>query len=171
MKTKDSFDEKLRKMAADIEAQHKDIVIDTFLSIDSTHEVISRYLDMCTGNQEISQTGFKVLNCLIMYGNHVIPTEISKRIFRSKHSVSKVIFTLERHGLVEINSVGGDRRKREVSITKRGLSVAVRGNVYIRKKMSYKVMEILSEDEINLMRDMLNRIRKHTLALVKTKSV
>lgn len=171
MKSKSSLNEKREKIASDIKAQHKDLTVDTFLVFDSTHEVVSRYHDMYLGNQTVSQTGLKVLNAIISYGGSMIPTSISKKIFRSKHSVSKAIFTLESHGLVEVKPVDGDRRKREVMITERGLFVAKRGNIYVRKRVSKEVMKILNKDEISLMNDILKRVRKHTLTLIKMKAI
>ena len=165
-----NFNEEIEKLANDIRAQHKDSTVDTFLLLDSTYDVIHRYVDMHFSNHTLSQTGFKVLNALILYGGHMIPTDISKKIFRSKHSVSKVIFTLESHGLVKIGSVGEDRRKREVKITAKGLAVAKKGNIYVRQRMSEEIMGILDNKEKSLMRKMLKRLRKHTSSLVGKKS-
>ena len=165
-----SFNEEIEKLASDIRAQHEDLTVDTFLLLDSTYDVIHRYVDMHFSNHTLSQTGFKVLNALILYGGHMIPTDISKKIFRSKHSVSKVIFTLESHGLVKIGSVGEDRRKREVKITAKGLAVAKKGNIYVRQRMSEEVMGILDKKEIGLMRKMLKKLRTHTSTLVGKKS-
>ena len=165
-----SSNEAIEKLAGDIRAQHKNLTVDTFLLLDSTYDVINRYVDMHFSNHTLSQTGFKVLNALILYGGHMIPTDISKKIFRSKHSVSKVIFTLERHGLVKISSVGGDRRKREVKITAKGLAVAKKGNIYVRQRISEEVMGILDKKELSLIRKMLKRLRTHTSGLIVKKS-
>jgi DNA-binding MarR family transcriptional regulator len=165
-----NFDKGIEKLANDIRVQHKDLTTDAFLLLDSTYDVIHRYVDMHFSNQTLSQTGFKVLNALILYGGRMIPTDISKKIFRSKHSVSKLIFTLESHGLVKISSVGGDRRKREVEITDKGLAIAKKGNIYVRQRISEEVMGIFDKKEITLMRKMLKRLRNHTLSLIGKKS-
>lgn len=170
IEVKNSFNEKIESMADIIRNQHHNVTVNTYLSFESTADVIERYREIHARGQTVSHTGFKVLNTLVLFGGSMFPTEISKKIFRSKHAVSKVIFTLESHGMVEINTVGEDRRKKEVKITPRGLATATKGDIYARQHMSHKVFSILSKEEMKFMNEVLGKVKKHTMNLVKTET-
>lgn len=170
MMVKKSLHEKIEKIANDMRVHHEDLTIHTFLLVESTSDVINRYFSLCSGRQKVSKTGFKVLNMLILNGGSMNPTEISREVFRSKHSVSKVIYTLENHGWVKIVPAGEDRRKKEVRITARGVAVAKKGTIYSRENISKEVLGVLSEKEKKIMHDMLKRVREHTLSLIGDKT-
>jgi DNA-binding MarR family transcriptional regulator len=170
MTVKKSINDDIARIATDMRAQHSDVTVHTFLLIESTYDVINRYFNLCSGQHAVSQSGLKVLNMLILHGGGMIQTEISKKVFRSKHSVSKVVYTLENHGLVKIHPVGDDRRKKEVRITPKGMAVAEKGSIYARERISKEVLAPLNKKERTLMHDMLKRIREHTLNLIAEKS-
>ena len=170
MKSKESFDNELEKIAVDMKSQHENLTVSTFLLIEYVADLINRFSNMYSGNKKVSNTGFKVLNTIIINGGGMIPSEISKIVNRSKHSVSKVVYTLENHGWVKIAPVGGDRRKKEVRITPLGLAVAKGGTIYSRVQVSEEVLGILNKKEKNEMYNMLERIREHTLKLIRDKS-
>lgn len=170
MKLKESFNNEIDKIAGDMKSQHEDLTISTYLLIEYTADLINRYSRLYSGNKKISNTGFKVLNTIIINGGGMIPSEISKIVNRSKHSISKVVYTLENHGWVKIVPVGGDRRKKEVRITSLGLAVAKGGTIYSRVQVSEEVLGGLNKKEKKDMYDMLKRVREHTLKLIREKS-
>ena len=163
-------DKTILKLARELNRQHKQLQTSTFMSLLVSCDMINRYLDSEREEKEITGAGFNVLNTLILCNGSAFPTEISKRLFRSKHSVSKVIFTLERHSLVTIRPVGEDRRKREVRITNKGIEVAKKGTVYLRKRIGKEILSILTDEETKLLHDILARIRRHTLTLTNSRS-
>ena len=165
-----NLNEAMTKMAKELKRQHHQLTMNTFLSLLVCSDIIYHYLDSEREEKEITSAGFNVLNTLILCNGSAFPTDISKRIFRSKHSVSKVIFTLENHGLVTIRPVGEDRRKRQVRITDKGIEVARKGTIYLRKRIGEDIFKILTDEETKLLNDILKRIRKHTLALVDSSS-
>lgn len=165
-----SLSKKIDNMANVIRNQHVNLTVKTYLTFESTADIIERYREILSRGQTVSHTGFKVLSTLVLYGGSMYPTEISKKILRSKHAVSKVIFTLERHGLVEVSPAGEDRRKREVKITPSGLAMAIRGDIYARQHMSYKVFSSVSKEEMKLLIDLMEKIKKHTASLIKTET-
>ena len=160
----------IEKLARELKKQHRQLKMSTFLSLLVSADIIYRYLDSARNEKQITGPGFNVLNTLILCNGSAFPTEIAKRIFRSKHSVSKVIFTLENHGLVTINPIGEDGRRRQVTITDEGLEVARKGMIYARKRVGKEILSILTDEETKLLNDILLRIRKHTLALVNSNS-
>lgn len=170
MPEKKSLKDNIARIAADMRSQHEDVTVHTFLLIESTYDVINRYSNLYSGRHKVSQSGLKVLNMLILHGGGMIQTEISKKVFRSKHSVSKVVYTLENHGLVKILPVGDDRRKKEVRITSKGLSVAEKGSIYARERISNEILRSLNKKEKALMHDILMRVREHTLKLIGERS-
>ncbi len=163
-------DELMLKMAKELKRQHRELRTSTFLSLLVSSAMITRYLDSQRDEKEITVAGFNVLNTLILCNGSAFPTEISKKIFRSKHSVSKVIYTLESYGLITIKPVGQDRRKREVRITDKGIAIAKNGIIYSRKRVGKEIFSVLTEEEIKLLRDILKKIRNHTLALINSSS-
>ena len=165
-----NLNEAMTKMAKELKRQHHQLTMNTFLSLLVCSDIIYHYLDSEREEKEITSAGFNVLNTLILCNGSAFPTEISKRLFRSKHSVSKVIFTLERHSLVTIRPVGEDRRKREVRITNKGIEVAKKGTVYLRKRIGKEILSILTDEETKLLHDILARIRRHTLTLTNSRS-
>jgi DNA-binding MarR family transcriptional regulator len=158
------------KLARELRKQHRQLKMNTFLSLLVSADIIYRYLDSARGEKQITGPGFNVLNTLILCDGSAFPTEISKRIFRSKHSVSQVIITLENHGLVTIRRVGEDRRRREVRITDKGIEAARRGMIYSRKRVGAKIFSILTDEETKLLHDILAKIRRHTLTLTNSRS-
>ncbi|MFC1905653.1 MarR family winged helix-turn-helix transcriptional regulator [Chloroflexota bacterium] len=164
----DLFKESIEATANEIRAQASDLKIDTFLSFLYTSDVTNRYLDiqLQMSEESVSKTGFAVLHTLILGGGTMIPTEISRRIFRSKHSVTRIIDTLENQGLVKRGSMGEDRRKREVSITRKGLESVRRGSVHGRERVGHDIIGILTRDQIQELNYILKILRKHTLGLI-----
>src|SRR3972149_10368564 len=117
----DKFKENIESMAKEIRTQAGNIKVDTFLSYLHTSDIINRYLDLLLPDRNISRAGFNVLHNLILNDGNMIPTDISKKTFRSKYSVTRVIDTLEKQGLVKRRPAGRDRRTRRVDITRKGL--------------------------------------------------
>lgn len=169
MNTK-NLSKKIEETAEIMRAHHNDITVHTFLLLDSAAFVVNRYVELNSTKKNFSQSAFKVLNMLILQGGSMTPTELSNRVFRSKHSISKVTFTLEKHGLVKILPVDGDRRKKEVRITAKGLELAKSGNIFTREQRSHEVLGVLSDKEKKFMHDILERVRSHTLDLIGDES-
>jgi DNA-binding MarR family transcriptional regulator len=166
----ENSDSAISKLAKELKKQHRQLKTSTFLSLLVTADIIYRYLDNTRDEKQISGPAFNVLNTLILCKGSAFPTEISRRIFRSKHSVSKVIFTLEKHGLVTVRPAGNDRRKREVTITDKGIEVTKKGTIYFRKLVGEKIFTILTDEETRFLNGILTRIRRHTLSLVNSDS-
>ena len=166
----ENLKKKIEETAEIMRAHHNDITVHTFLLLDSAAFVVNRYVELNSSKKKFSQSAYKVLNMLIIQGGSMTPTELSKKVFRSKHSISKVIFTLEKYGLIKILPVDGDRRKKEVRIMAKGLELAKKGNIFIREQRSHEVLGVLSDKEKKFMHDILARVRSHTLNLIGDES-
>lgn len=162
-------DTEISELAKELTKQHHQLKTSTFLSLLVSADIINRFLDSSRTEKQITGPAFNVLNTLILCKGSAFPTEISRRIFRSKHSVSKVILTLEKHGLVTVRP-GEDRRKRDVRITDKGVEVARKGIIYLRKRVGEEIFSTLTDEEMRFLNGILTRIRRHTLSLVNSAS-
>jgi|WetSurMetagenome_2_1015567.scaffolds.fasta_scaffold87067_1 DNA-binding MarR family transcriptional regulator len=167
------MDKSLRKniniTANELKIQYSDLKIDTFLACMATWDVFDRYVESQLRDKTISRAGYTILNALIFYGD-MSPTEISKKVFRSKYSVSRAIVTLQKKGLIEKSPVNGDRRKLQITITARGLSIAKKGNIKARKYIAYAIFGILNDEEIKNINNYIKRLKEHTLILIGVNS-
>jgi len=162
-----SFGDSIDSMAADIRAQARQLRVDTFLSFIYTADVVNRYLDIQLTQLPTGRTGFNVLHNLILHGGSMTPTDISKRIFRSKHAVTRIIDTLEKQGLVQREPIGDDRRMRRVSISRKGLELVQKASTEGRQRISHEVLKPLEQQKVEELKTMLREIRTHLLDCLK----
>ena len=156
----------LQSMADEIRDQAAQLRVQTFLSFVYTAEVVNRYLDIELARYPISQTGFSILHNLILHGGTMTPTNLSKRLFRSKHAVTRVVDTLERLGFVKRGTIGRDRRVREVSITKEGLEFIKDAKAVGQRRMGRILLRPLDKKQIEVLEMMMKQIREHVLELI-----
>ena len=107
-----------------------------FLYITSFADILNRF----------SEIHFKVplrftaLSFLITRGGSLTPTELARLMFRSKHSITKIIDGLEKEGFVVRVPDSKDRRSLQVKITSKGLQHAkknmIRGDEYVKDLIS-----------------------------------
>jgi DNA-binding MarR family transcriptional regulator len=165
-----SLNVKIETIAKKIKSHHDDLIIDTFLSFMATTNVFERYLRTQIKEKDTSRIGYTILNALILFGGSLSPTEIAKVMYLTKDSVSKAIFTLERHGFVKTGSHENDRRRRKVEITAMGLKIAEKGNLSKRESVARTALSILDEGEIKQLNRIVKKLREHTLAILRKRS-
>jgi len=164
---RDDFKESIGSMALEIRAQARDLKVDTFLAFIYTSDLVNKYLDIELGSQPLTRAGFNILHILILHEGTMQPTEISKEILRSKHSVSNAIDTLERQGLVKSEVSARDRRVRKISITRRGLNLVKKATTSSRERLSQNLFRDLDKRQLEQFNTILKKIRRDTLALIK----
>jgi DNA-binding MarR family transcriptional regulator len=164
---RDDFKESIGSMALEIRAQARDLKVDTFLAFIYTSDLVNKYLDIELGSQPLTRAGFNILHILILHEGTMQPTEISKEILRSKHSVSNAIDTLERQGLVKSEVSARDRRVRKISITRRGLNLVKKATTSSRERLSQNLFRDLDNRQLEQFNTILKKIRRDTLALIK----
>ncbi len=164
---RDDFKESIGSMAVEIRAQARDLKVDTLLAFIYTSDLVNKYLDIELGSQPLTRAGFNILHNLILHEGTMQPTEISKEILRSKHSVSNAIDTLERQGLVKSQVSTTDRRVRKISITRRGLNLVKKATTSSRERLSQNLFRDLDKRQLEQFNTILKKIRRDTLALIK----
>lgn len=170
------MDELMRKnidsIAEEIRSQAQDLRVDTFLSVIYTSDLIGKYLDNLLSDRPVTKAGYNVLHALILNDGTLTSTEISKRVWRTKYSVTKVIDTLAKQGYVKRLSTGvdGDRRTKRIKITRKGLDQVIEATTHSRKVASEQVFRGLSEGQVQELNKLLKHLRKDTIELINKKS-
>ncbi len=85
---------------------------------------------------------------------------MSKKVFRSKCAVSRVVDNLEKAGLVRREQVSNDRREKRISITEKGIEY-IEKTMHQRRIISKQIMSCLNEKEMEQLISSLKKIRKH----------
>ena len=85
-------------------------------------DTLIRYLEITMKEDRvISRLQGSALYFLLLSGGESTPTQLSRDMLRSKHSVTKIIDGLEKEGLIARSSTNKDRRVTSVKLTARGL--------------------------------------------------
>ncbi len=96
----------------------------------------------------------------------MIQTEISRRIFRSRYTITKTVDILEEHGWVERQAVQRDRRANNVTITIKGLELI--GDIMDGMlEMSQMAVSCLSNEEKKALREINKKLREHVRGLIE----
>jgi len=146
---------------------HRSLYTQTIVtSFSSTANVIDTYLDIYFSQYSpLNRTGFHMLQILISTQGSMIQTELSKRLYRSRYTVTKTVDMLERNGWVERQSVQGDRRMNNVTITTKGLDL-VKNSMDGMLEMSQLAVSCLNETERQELRSINKKLREHVSNLI-----
>ena len=107
-----------------------------------------------------------ILHILIVRGGTLTPTELSRRITRSKHATTRAVDSLEMLGLTRSTRTRRDRRLRRVTITEEGLDLVER-TMSLRHKIGSQAMQCLNQEEAEAFQTILRRFRKHVIELIE----
>jgi DNA-binding MarR family transcriptional regulator len=104
-------------------------------------DTLIRYLEITMKQDSVvSRLQGSALYFLLLNGGASTPTQLANTMLRSKHSVTKIIDSLEKEGLVVRDFSNKDRRVTSVRLTSAGLEHVKRrfakGNERARKVMS-----------------------------------
>jgi DNA-binding MarR family transcriptional regulator len=156
----------LQSMAEEIREQAAQLRVLNFLSFIQTADVVNRYLDIEVARYPVGRTGFSVLHNLVLHGGTMKPTNLSERIFRSKHAITRVVDNLEKLGFVKRDAIGSDRRVRKVSITKEGLAFVKESQAAGQQRVGHVLLDPLDQKQIEALGTMMKQIREHALRLI-----
>src|ERR1035437_2528667 len=81
-----------------------------FIHLASLADMVDRFVDMSYLPGTTSRLTMNALNILVAHGGTLTPTELSRRMYRSKHSITKVVDSLEKEGFIIRDSNTPDRR-------------------------------------------------------------
>jgi len=146
---------------------HRSLYTQTIVtSFSSTADVIDSYLDIYFSQYApLNRTGFHMLQILISAGGSMIQTELSKRVYRSRYTITKTVDMLEGNGWVERKPVEGDRRVNNVTITTKGLEL-IKNSMDGMLEMSRLAVSCLDERERKELRAINKKLREHVASLV-----
>jgi DNA-binding MarR family transcriptional regulator len=159
----------LEKLVAE-KNYHKSLYTQTIVtSFSSTADVVNTYLDIYFSQYApLNRTGFHMLQILITNGGSMTQTELSRRVFRSRYTITKTVDLLEKNGWVERQPVQGDRRVNNVTITTKGLDL-IQSSMEGMLEMSRKAVACLDERERQELRSINKKLRDYLSGLVDNK--
>ncbi len=129
-----------------------------------TYDVITRFANSAMDDYDLSPAARQALATIDGAGGSLAQTEIAERLLTTPPSISSLVDTLERRGLVERRRDPDDRRRQLVHLTREGTAI-VRRFVPEAVALQTAVMADVSEgDRARLLR-LLQTIRDTTAAL------
>jgi DNA-binding MarR family transcriptional regulator len=129
-------------------------------------DTLIRYLEITMKQDRVvSRLQGSALYFLLLNGGESTPTQLANVMLRSKHSVTKIIDSLEKEGLVVRDFTNKDRRVTPVRLTLKGLKRLrqrfTRGNERARK-----VMDTIEEKEQKQLVSLTEKIRQRMTELL-----
>ena len=161
-----SFGDDIQSLASEMRATAAELKVDAVLTVMRSADILARYMDLNSKEFGPSRAGWGVLFVLVVRGGRLTPTEISKRILRSKHTVTQIVDTLEADGLVIRTSDVNDRRKRYIEITRKGLELVKLGYPK-RNESSNRALATLKKSEAKQLVRILKRVNKYLVTQIK----
>jgi len=158
-------DNDVQSLARDIRDTAAELRVNAVLSLSYTADILNRFLDIEMAKYGASRARSAVLNVLIVSGGSLTPTEISKRVFRSKHTITRILDGLEASGLIKREQVPGDRRKTKIVVTKKALEF-IKLTDAGRREISSKALSCLDPEEVRQLNTLLRKLRKHLLSYI-----
>lgn len=132
------------------------------MSMVRTQDIMNRFLEIELGKYGSNPPRFAVMNALLVHGGTMRPSEISKWIFRAKHTVTSMLKALENIGYVKRIANKNDRRSVNIVVTEEGWKSTDK-MLPIAEDISKKILSSLDENEIDVLLNILKKIRKHLL--------
>jgi DNA-binding MarR family transcriptional regulator len=140
----------------------------TLLSILMSFEVLERYLEIELRHHKASFIRFNIMSALFKNGGEMTPSEISGTVFREKNTITAVINTLEKEGVVRREPSHSDRRSVKVVITDKGWNEANR-LAPIAQELSHEVLACMEKDKVEDLVEIMRDFREKLLPkIIKT---
>jgi DNA-binding MarR family transcriptional regulator len=152
--------------ADDIEGALNQIKKTDFWQCVQFADVLIRYLEITMKQDNvISRLQGSALYFLLLNGGELTPTQLAETMLRSKHSVTKIIDSLEKEGFIVRDFDNKDRRVTSIKLTSTGLEHLkqrfTKGN-----ERANKVMDSLNAGEQRILVDLTERIREKMIAIL-----
>ena len=109
-------------------------------------DTIGRYCEITMKKDDISPLHAIAMFHLVCSGGSSTPTHLAELMFRSKHSVTKIVDNLEKEGFIVRDFSSKDRRVTYIRVTSAGLEY-VRNNQNKGNKRARQVMDCLDISE------------------------
>ena len=134
----------------------------TLLSVLMSFEVLSRYLEVELRQYDATLIRFHIMSTLFTNGGEMTPSEIAESVFREKNSVTAVLNTLERQGVIRREPSADDRRSVKVVITDKGWKEANRLNP-IAQELSREALSCMKKEKVAELVDTMRDLRESLL--------
>lgn len=140
----------------------------TLLSILTSFEVLERYLEIELRHSDVSLIRFNIMSALYKNGGEMTPSEIAQSVFREKNTITAVINSLEKEGVVRREPSASDGRSVKVVITDKGWKEANRLNP-IAQELSRETLAFMEKNEVEDLVETMRGLREKLLPkIVKT---
>ena len=128
-----------------------------FLYLLGFADVLNRYMDIKLKDQ-FNHLRNAALSLLIAKGSSLTPTQLAQLMLRSKHSLTRVIDSLEGDGFVVRERVSKDRRAVHVRITSDGLTFMMQ-SLRDNARAEEEIMSCLDKNETETLRNLTQRLK------------
>jgi DNA-binding MarR family transcriptional regulator len=131
----------------------------TLLSILTSFEVLARYLELELKPYDATLIRFNVMSTLYKNGGEMTPSQIAESVFREKNSITAVLNTLEKEGVVRREPSASDHRSVKVVITDKGWNEANRLNP-IAQELSREILNCLEKSQVEELVETMRTLRE-----------
>jgi len=137
----------------------------TLLSILMSFDVLQRYLELELRRSDISFIRFNIMSTLYKNGGEMTPSQISESVFREKNTITAVIDSLEKEGVVRREPSSSDRRSVKVVITDKGWDVANRLSP-VAQELSREALGCMEKEQVEDLVEIMRGLREKLLPRV-----
>jgi DNA-binding MarR family transcriptional regulator len=137
----------------------------SFIALLRFSDVLARYSTVEFTKHDSSAARTMLMDGLYLNGGSLSPTELAKYMFRTNHSITSMVDTLEKQGLVRREPNPLDRRSIKITLTPEGWQLMER-MLPATYEISQKALECLDNNEAENLKEVLKRISKHLLDLI-----
>jgi DNA-binding MarR family transcriptional regulator len=134
----------------------------SMLSILSSFEVLSRYLEVELRRHDATLIRFNIMSTLFKNGGEMTPSEIAESVFRGKNTITAALNTLEAEGVVKRVPSTDDRRSVKVVITDKGWNVANRLSPIVQE-LSREALGCLDKEQEEQLVAIMRGLREELL--------
>jgi DNA-binding MarR family transcriptional regulator len=122
-------------------------------------DTIGRYCEITMKKDDISPLHAIAMYHLVCAGGTSTPTQLAEMMFRSKHSVTKIVDNLERENFIVRDFSSKDRRVTQIKVTPAGLKY-VKQNQNKADQRARQVMDCLDTGEQKTMVTLMDKMGK-----------
>jgi DNA-binding MarR family transcriptional regulator len=120
-------------------------------------DTLNRYLEITIKKDDISPLHHIAMHYLVRSGGSLTPTQLAEAMFRSKHSVTKIMDNLEKEGFIVRDFSSQDRRVTVIRVTAAGLEY-VKKNQHKGEIRAKQVMDCMNEADQKTLTALTNRL-------------
>ena len=147
-----------------------DVQVDTFIAFLRVADILDKYLETQLANYPLSRTEYLIMTYLKLNGGRMRPTDLSKCVFRAKHTISILVNSLEKKDLIRREIDSKDRRSLQVSLTTQGWDLIER-IWQARRDIAHRAMSCFTQQQIKRIKEELNILREHLSNRVSSNAI